>query len=154
MPFDLENLNPSAWFTVPDEKTGEPTHEKLCLRLPSVDLMDRINKETTKKTVEYRHPLKENGRPDLRKPLQRIEFEEVIDPNKRTNMLWDHIIVDWEIYTPQGERIPCTTENKVLMMKGSSRFASLVNEYMDEMQKAEEEHKKDLEKNSSTSPSE
>lgn len=148
MPFDLNNLNPSAWFAVPDEKTGEPTNEKICLRLPSVNLMDTINKETTKRRVELHHPLKESGKPNVRAPLQRIEFDEVIDPDKRSMMLWDSIIVDWELYTPEGERIPCTAENKVLMMKGSSRFASLVNEFMDEMQKAEEAHKKDLGKNS------
>ena len=79
-----------------------------------------IEKEVVTKLVEYV--------PDKSGKLQRIEYEEV-DEDKRRELTWDKIIVNWKGITIDpsgGEELPCVKENKVLLMKKSLQFAQFV----------------------------
>jgi len=147
MPFDIQNLNPGEWFEYPGE-TDPP--ERVKIRLPEQSVIKQIDAETIKKEVEHIQPRKKNGKIDRRQGLQRIEYEVIIDEQKREELLIDHIITDWEIKTPDGKDIPCTKENKTKMMFGSVEFNNFVNECLEILSGEKEQRNKDLEKNLSS----
>lgn len=148
MAFDLENLNPGEWFTYPGD-TKPP--ERVKIRLPDQKAVKVIDKKTLKKEVEHVQPLKKSGKIDRRQQLQRIEYEVCEDEDEREELLIDEIIEDWEIRTPDGEAIECTTENKIKMMYGSVEFNNFVNDKLEYLGGEEEERKKGEEKNLSSS---
>lgn len=139
MPFDIHNLNPGERFEL-------PSGEGVFLRPPNVEFLDSIKSQTTVKKVEHVQPKKKSGKPDRRQPLQRIEYEEV-DETKEEELIFDYMIVDWDIKTPGGEDIPCTTENKVKLMRESLEFNKFVTENCDYLFKEEEARERELEKN-------
>ena len=144
MPFDIKNLNPGEWFDYPGD--ADPP-ERVRIRLPDAKTLKEIDALTVKKEVEHVQPRKKNGKIDRRQGLQRIEYEKVIDESKREEMFIDRVITDWNIKTPNGDDIPCTTENKVTMMYGSVEFNSFVNDCLEILGGEKEKQEKDQEKN-------
>lgn len=104
--FNLEDLNPGVLF---DMEGGG----KVRLRVCAGDDFRNIRKQTLKKKVEYK-----NG--------QRHSYEE-IDEDLENKLLWDFCIIDWEnFFDGSGNPIPCTKENKVLLMGKSIKFSRFV----------------------------
>jgi len=50
-----------------------------------------------------------------------------------TRLIWDYCIVDWKNVQLDGEDVPCTTENKVKLMKQCLDFAKFVTTCIDEL---------------------
>ena len=127
--FDLED--DGTWFDV--EGGG-----RIKLRIMTPDVNKVIRKKTVKKRVDFK---KVEGVPS------RFEYEEV-NEDLQTELFWDYIIVDWENFIDRnGEQIPCTSENKVLLISKSTRFVSLLNGFLKELTDYEEEKTAQIEKN-------
>ena len=129
MRFNLSDLNPPAWF-------DHPKHEdsRICLKVLSSAEMESINRKTTKTTIEYRRG-------------QRFEVEKV-DEKKRNELTWSAAIVDWEgIYDEHGDEIPCTDENKVLLMQNAPTFTSWVLESLEQISGDNIQRQEEAEKN-------
>ncbi len=90
---------------------------RLQLRIPTIEDWKRIRKQTVRKKVEFK---KVDGTPG------RFEFEEV-NEDLQNELFWDSAIVNFENFTNKGAVIPCTKENKVLLMT-NSRFAKFFAE--------------------------
>ncbi len=124
MKFDLNNLNPGTWFDV-DEGEG-----RVCLRICDIETIKRIRKQTVKKRKEYRLN-------------QRYAYDEV-NEDLDFELTWDYIIIDWkELYDINDKEIPCTKENKILLMSQSVKFASFIAECTDELSRIEEKEEKE-----------
>ena len=77
-----------------------------------------INKQTTRKKVDFK---KVEGTPG------RFEYEEV-NEELQNELFWDHCIVSWEnLFDSKEKAIPCTKENKVLLMTRSAQFAKFIS---------------------------
>ena len=129
MRFNLNELNPPAWFDHPDHEGS-----RICVRVLSSADLEKINQKTTKEKVEYRRG-------------QRFEVEK-IDEQKRNRMTWEYCIVDWEgIYDEEGKEIPCTDENKVLLMQNAPTFTSWVADSLEQLNEDGLQRQEDAEKN-------
>jgi len=132
MKFDLNELNPGMWFEYEDGSFS--VQVRLCA---GVDL-ERIFKATEKKRVEY----KRGGR---------FEYFD-IDHDKRDELMWDFCIMDWNrIEDGKGKELPCTTENKLLLMKGSVLFSEFIADCLEKARDAVQDAKDGQEKNLQTS---
>jgi len=128
MKIDLNDLNPGAWFDWGDAQ--------VCLRSVNADKMREIDAQTTKPAV------------DVRKGI-RFTFDKITSPDLRRELMWDYMIVDWKnIQDAEGNELPCTKENKMLLMGRSAAFLKFVMENLKVLDEAEEAHEKALEKNS------
>jgi len=136
MPFDLKNLNPAVKFYYP----GTRKAEWLELRNIPIGELRKMRKRCVKQTVEYYRPDDSKGQP------YRYETED-IDDDKFNEMLWDYQIVSWKIIDPEGKEIPCTLENKLLLMGNSTEFADWVVKCLNKLAKDSEKKKEDSEKN-------
>lgn len=117
MIFDVNNLNPGVWFDKEDMK--------IKLRLCAGDDLRKIDKQTTKKQVEYKRG-------------QRFEYVD-INEDLRNEVIWDFCIVEWKnVMDKHGNEIPCTRANKVLLMGQSIAFASFVGDCLEKLTKDEE----------------
>lgn len=107
------------------------------LRTISVQEFKAIQKQTVKHRVEYK---KVEGTP------ARFERDDT-DQDLQNELYWDAVIVAWEnLMDKKGEPIPCTKENKVLLMSRSKKFLEFVVESLkvladDEAAQAEAEEK-------------
>jgi hypothetical protein len=90
---------------------------RLQLRIPSIADWKLIRKQTVRKKVEFK---KVDGTPG------RFEFEE-INEDLQNDLFWDVAIVNFENFTNKGILIPCTKENKILLMT-NSKFAKFFSE--------------------------
>jgi hypothetical protein len=87
------------------------------LQSVSADAFKAIQKQTVKKKVDFK---KVDGTPG------RFEFEEV-NTELQNELFWDAVIIGWEnLSDKNGKDIPCTKENKVLLMTRSAKFAKFV----------------------------
>jgi len=131
MKFDLDNLNPGVFFPFEDDDDEKGGVE---IRVANAGTMEIINKETTKKKVEWRRN-------------QRVEYD-VVDEDKRSRMLWDYVIISWKnVDDNNGNPIPCTTENKIKLMKESPIFSGFVGNCIDTLTAESETRDEELEKN-------
>ena len=128
MRFDLDNLNPPAWFIHPDDSEA-----RLFLRSCPFAVMQDIRKQTTRLRVEYKRNV-------------RHEFEE-IDTDKQNQLMWDYMIVDWQGIDNGDEPIPCTTENKIKLLEASPIFLRWFNECVEQLEFDNAERKESAEKN-------
>jgi hypothetical protein len=134
MRFNLDDLNPAAWFDVPDDSDNGRVQIRTCA---GSDL-EAIAKESTRKRVEY-------------KKSQRFEFVDT-DEDKYQRLLWDHCLVDWKnIFDGAGKKIPCTTDNKLLLMKNSISFANLIGDCLETINEDSRIFTEVAEKNSKSS---
>ena len=132
MKFDLNELNPGAFFSF-DEYEGEDGGG-VTIRLANGKTLDEINKACIKKKVEFRRG-------------QRHEV--IIDNDElRSKMLWEYVIIDWKgLYDQDGKEIPCTKENKVMLMQGSVKFSSFIGNCVEKLTEETEAYEGNLEKN-------
>lgn len=108
------------------------------LRTMNAEAFKNIRRQTTKKRVDFR---KVDGTP------QRFEYEEV-DDDKQTDLLWDYIIVAWEgLLDKAGNNIPCTPENKTLLMARSPYFMRFLTESLKTLTEDEQREAEASEKN-------
>jgi hypothetical protein len=78
-----------------------------------------IQKKTVKKRVDYK---KVEGSPG------RFEYE-TVDQELQNELYWDAVIVNWENFSDKDKKpIPCTRDNKVLLMSRSKKFLDFVVE--------------------------
>jgi len=143
MPWDLENLNPATRF-VWDENVITEKQEWVELRDTSQEDSDRIYKSigATEK-VEYKTDPKT-------RQMQRIRFFSPTDEQlkKFNEEYWDFSIAEWQLFTPDGKKIPCTRENKIKMMTQSPSFGTWVNKCLDDLKESIEQAKETEIKNS------
>lgn len=100
------------------------------IRTLTADDMKSIRRQTVKKRTEFK---KVDGTPG------RFEYEEVND-ELQNELFWDRVIVDWSgLYDGKGSEIPCTKENKLLLMMRSIKFAKFVGECLKELSDSEAE---------------
>lgn len=117
MKFDLNELNPGAWFDIVE---GKPKEGRICLRVANGEALEEIRARTIKKKVEY-------------KKGQRFEAEEV-NGKLQSELLWDYTIVGWEnLADAGGKAIPCTKANKAKLMRGSLVFQRIVADCLDKL---------------------
>lgn len=111
------------------------------LRTLSYDVLKKINKQTTRKKVDFK---KVEGTPG------RFEYEEV-NEDLQNELFWDYCIVSWEnLYDSKEKEIPCTKENKVLLMSRSTQFAKFVADSLATLGEDEKIQAAVTEKNSET----
>jgi len=91
---------------------------RIQLRTVSPEIFRQINRRCVKKRVDFK---KVDGTPG------RFEYEEVNDDLKN-ELFWDDCIVSWEnLFDGKGNEIPCTKENKIVLMNlRSGKFRSFV----------------------------
>ena len=130
MKFNLDNLNPGAFF--PFEGDGD--EGGVTIRLANGKIIAEIDKKCTKKSVKY----------------YRGQRHEVVDDNEelRSQMLWEYVIVDWKgLEDQEGNQIPCTKENKIKLMQGSVKFSSFIGSCVEQLTVDSDMHDEELEKN-------
>jgi len=131
--FDLDG-DQGSWF---DLDTGG----KVRLRTISFDDWKEIDKATKKKAApEY---------PKLEGRHERFQ-PDIIDEEKRTEMIWDRTIVAWEgLFDKNKKPIPCTKEWKLkLLTMKSAAFRNFYNAKMAILIEAESKQGAESEKNS------
>lgn len=136
--FDLNNLNPGEWFVYPDNE-----NTKICLRVCAGDDLREITKQTTKKKIEWK------VNPTTRR-VERAVYDDDLDPDGSlfNELLWDFCIVDWEgILDSNKNKIPCTRENKKLLMGKSVKFAQWVVSCLDILRESNKEKEEEEIKN-------
>jgi hypothetical protein len=108
------------------------------LRTISVADFKAIQKQTVRKRVDYK---KVDGTPG------RFEFEE-INQDLQNELYWDAVIIGWENLTDRrGKDIPCTKENKVLLMTRSKKFLEFVVDSLKTLSEDEAARQESEEKN-------
>jgi len=143
MPFDLKNLNPPVRFYWPDSENKEWVELR---RLTDQDRLKFIRETRNLRKHEF------VLNPDSKR-MERVSYvdtdldEEVAFQDKVT----DHMIVNWNFCEADGTEIPCSKENKLLMMNGSEVFKTWIMKCIETMEKDIKERKESEEKNLSTS---
>ena len=132
MRFDLADLNPGIWFAV-DEK--QPELGRICLRALNTKKREELLKQFTTKTTKYKHG--------------KLQAVEDVDWQAYHRAMWDYCITDWEyIEDTNGMAIPCSTENKQLLVEESPAFQRVVSAMLDNLNEYEMERTEAAEKNS------
>jgi hypothetical protein len=99
-----------AWF---DMEGGG----RVQLQTVSAETFRAIRKQTVKKVPEYKR---------LDGKAERFEVEQA-DEDLQNELFWDAVIVGWEkLFDGKGNEIPCTKENKALLMTRSAKFAKFI----------------------------
>jgi len=97
---------PAVWFDY-------PAGGRVLLRPPMPEKLREIRKMSTTKKADIR---KVDG------VYQRFAYDDV-DDDLQNELLWDHIIVDWDgMVDGKGESVPCTKENKIRAMYRDQDF--------------------------------
>ncbi len=113
--FNLEELNPGTCFEL--EGGG-----KIYLRVCAGDDYRKIRKQSVTKKVDYKN-------------AQRFPYDSV-NEDLENKLLWDFCIVNWENLFSDVEKtmpIPCTTENKMLLMGKSLKFSRFVSDCLSKL---------------------
>jgi hypothetical protein len=128
MGWNLDDLNPPAkfWYVDNGKKTGDWV--SLCLA------SDEDNKRFfdlvgVKEKVEYRKD------PQTRQMQRLTYFDSTDEQRDRFNEeIWDFSIKEWNLTGKSKEdKVPCTRENKVKLMRGSPKFAQWIAECLEKM---------------------
>ncbi len=136
MRVDTKDLNPGVFFPF-DEEEDDESPGGITIRLANGEILDVINKKCTAKKVVFRRG-------------QRHEVIEE-DEKRRSELLWEYVIMDWTgLDDEEGVPIPCTKDNKVLLMRGSVKIASFVGNCVEKLTEDSELYDEVLEKNSQT----
>jgi len=131
--FDLGNLNPAVRFYWDEE-----TDEWVEFRVMADEDLRKLRKKCGRDKVEYRKVGK--GAP------QRFEYFE-IDEDLLVEEINDFCIFNWRLLDTQGNEIPCTRENKNLLMGKEPRFAEWAAECLEQLRRDAELIKEKEEKN-------
>jgi len=132
MKVNLQDPNPAVSFDLPGGGM-------IKIRPLAEGPLREILKQVEKKRVEYKEDRLGN--------LQRIEYTER-DEEKYSELLWDYCIVDWEgIEDVDGSPVPCTSENKQILMRQSPEFSAVVGRFIDQLNRDEANRLEDEIKN-------
>jgi hypothetical protein len=134
--FDINNLNPTAKFYWPGSRKKEWVELR---NIPTAQLR-KMRKETVRQEIEYHRPDNSSEKPF------RYEVDKV-DDDKLFDAMWDYQIVNWRIVDLDGNEIPCTTENKLLMVGNSKEFADWIVKCLNQLAIDEIKKKEKSEKN-------
>ena len=108
------------------------------LRTLTADILKAIRKQTVKKKVDFK---KVEGTP------VRLEYEEV-NEDLQNELFWEQIIIAWEnLFDGKGNEIPCTKENKILLMTRSVKFARFISDSLKTLAEDEQRELEASEKN-------
>jgi hypothetical protein len=122
---------PATWF---DMEGGG----KVQLRSLTAEGWKAIRGQSVKVLPEYR---KLDGK------WERFEVEKK-DDELQNKLFWDAIIVGWEnLYDGKGQEIPCTAENKTLLMLTQPKFSRFISECVEVLTKDESARAEASEKN-------
>ena len=128
--FDLAG-EVGKWFELEDGG-------RICLKNMTADDLKEIRKQTVKKRVDFK---KVDGTPG------RFEYEEV-DRDLENVLFWEKVIVDWEnFFDAKKKPIPCTKENKLLLMGRSQKFIRIVTDFLKVLTDHDAEQAERAEKN-------
>ena len=108
---------------ISDEKTGSwfdmDGGGRIQLRTMTLDALKDTRKQTVKKKVEYKRV---EGR------AERFDVEEIND-ELQNELFWDYVVMAWEnLLDAKEQQIPCTKENKMLLMMRSAKFVKFVTD--------------------------
>lgn len=123
--FDLENLDSGTWFTYCnskiDEKSGDVKFDepldsagRICIRQADFETLENIEKIAGGK-LKREFVLNPNS-----KAMELVEYRDrsIDEKRKDREMLWDHVICDWEgLKDKNGNDIPVTLENKMKLIQ-------------------------------------
>ncbi|MHB8110495.1 MAG: hypothetical protein ACYDHW_10745 [Syntrophorhabdaceae bacterium] len=126
-----------------------PGGGKLFLRL--LDAKDFKEIRTASLTVKPEYPYLPDVKDGQIQPTGRYHRFEGTDFNNDlfNEMMWDRSITGWsDLFDRNNKEIPCTTDNKVLLMTRSKEFAEKYEEGMKALKEAEEAKKEAEVKNS------
>lgn len=127
--FELEERG--AWFELEDGG-------RVQLRSLTNEDWKAIRKQTVRKKVDFK---KVEGTP------ARLEYEEIND-DLQNELFWDAVILNWEkFFDAKGKEIPCTKENKILLVSRSARFVKFVNDCLKTLDEDEAVRAEKAEKN-------
>ena len=146
MAFNLSNLNPPTRFYWGEERKSaeeikaipESEREWVELRLVPDSVQSQIRKECgIVRKSEYRAD--KAGRPN------RIDFLDASDENlvRFNDKLNDYSIPSWHLLDGSGGEIPCTSENKKILLGGEPRFAKWINEKLESLGDLSHEKKRE-----------
>ncbi|MDD5532389.1 MAG: hypothetical protein PHC52_06325 [Syntrophales bacterium] len=128
--FDLEQ-KAGTWF----EMDGGG---RIQIHVLTPEEFKEVRRQTVKKKVDFK---KVDGTP------ARLPYEEV-NEDLQNELFWDACIVAWEnLFDGKGKEIPCTKENKVLLMMRSQTFARFVAESIETLTKDQAQQAEQAEKN-------
>lgn len=139
MKIDLENMNPGVtfYFDKADEAGGH-----IVLRVLSGKTLEKITNRCRQKRIEVK------GSPPTR--FEYLDFKKGGE-EKEFELTWDYCLMDWQgVVDKNGTDIPCTPENKILLMKGSPMFSKFVMDCVGKVNAEMALHDEDLEGNLSS----
>ena len=111
---------------------------KVELRSLSYDALKKIDKQVSVKRVDFK---KVEGTPE------RFEYKET-NEDLQNELFWDYCIISWEkLFDSKEKEIPCTKENKVLLMTKSVMFARFISDSLQILAESEAKQTEALEKN-------
>lgn len=133
MRVDLNDMNPGVFFSWPNNKKDD--EGGITLRILPNEMIDEINDLATEKKKKFRGG---TAYDDIK------VNKELID-----ELTWDYCIVKWsDLQDKNGEEIPCTKENKLIMINKHVKFSLFVAECLEKLQEFEKEEEEKEEKNS------
>jgi len=124
MPFDLSK-NGARRFYYDDAET-----EWVSFRLPTMEVFRKANAAAVKVKVKPHEERNDAG--ELVK-VHPMVYEEK-DPMAMSDTLWDFQIESWNLKTPGGDDIACTTENKLLLVYNSGEFLAWAKECIGQLE--------------------
>ena len=133
MRIDTENPNPGVFFPWPDNKPDE--EGGITLRALNAEALKVIDDATVTKRRRFRGS----------QPYEDIKVNEAM----REELMWDYCIVNWnDLQDSKDEEIPCTKENKVILMKKQFKFAMFVGDCLEQLSEFKEKQEEQEAKNS------
>lgn len=128
---DISDKPAGYWFDL--EGGG-----RIQLRPMNVDILKDVRKQTIKRKVEYKRV---DGK------AERFEIED-INEDLQSELFWDYVIMAWENLLDADEKpIPCTKENKMLLLTHSAKFVAVINEALRKITEDEDIKLEEAEKN-------
>ncbi len=131
--FNLDKKEIERWFDFDDGG-------RIQLKILSPEEWSEIEKQTITEAVDYKR---------LDGKAERFEYEKFKPGGKQLQfeLFWDKVIINWENFLDaKGKNIPCTKENKLLLVSRSKKFIDKINEFLEilrveEFERAEESPK-------------
>ena len=153
MKFDLTNQGATGeWFPFFQSEVGkdgeivylepEENGTSVQIRVADSETMEKIQAETRTR----KHDFVPN--PKTRQ-MERVTYidQTPAQEKKERELIWDFAIQDWKgVLDTDGNEVPCTTENKLLLMN-NVQFARFVGRCLQLITSSAEERKKLQEKN-------
>jgi predicted ATP-dependent endonuclease of OLD family len=154
MRFDLSGEQNGVWFRFFESEmneSGEMTYldpkegaGEVRIREMDSDVMREIRAQTNKEVEKFIHNPKTRGMERILYNVQTVEQRQ--EENER---IWDYVIQDWRgILDKDGNEIPCSSENKKLIMKKSLQFVWFASRCLQLVTRSNVDRSEDAAKNS------